>query len=273
MATWTWFDGKWHDTPPAIATPMTHAMWLGSCVFDGARAFENTAPDLHQHCQRVVNSANTFGLRPQFDAHEIEAMARDGIAKFGAGAELYIRPMYWAAEGFVDVDPETTRFSLSVYDAPMPAPTGFSVTCSPFRRPSFPLDQLQLAESLEIGQVVEVLDRLTLRGTGLEGFASNWFAYGSLVWTTGVNAGLSAELSGSQSAEDDVIKLWQAMPELPTPGDQFVLTAGCDKSFGTCRSKFANGLNFRGCPHMPGTDFALSYASGGDLYDGSPLVK
>ena len=136
MATWTWFDGKWHDTPPAVATPMTHAMWLGSCVFDGARAFENTAPDLLQHCQRVVNSANTFALRPQFDAHEIEAMAREGMAKFGPGAELYIRPMYWADDGFVDVDPDTTRFALAVYDAPMPAPTGFSVTCSPFRRPS-----------------------------------------------------------------------------------------------------------------------------------------
>ncbi len=136
MAIWTFWEGKWHDTPPAVANPMTHAMWLGSCVFDGARAFEDTAPDLGQHCQRVVNSAKTFGLKPQYDAAEIEALAREGIAKFGSGAELYIRPMYWADDGFVDVHPDTTRFALAVYDAPMPEPKGFSVTCSPFRRPS-----------------------------------------------------------------------------------------------------------------------------------------
>ena len=45
--------------------------------------------------------------------------------------------MFWAEDGFVDVDPESTQFSVSVYDAPLPKPTGFSVTCSPFRRPSF----------------------------------------------------------------------------------------------------------------------------------------
>ena len=131
MTTWTWMNGEWHDTPPMVANPMTHAMWLGSCVFDGARAFEGTAPDLDQHCARVVASARTFGLKPMHDAREIEALAREGIAKFPHDAELYIRPMYWADEGFVDVDPETTRFALAVYDAPMPSASGFSVTCSP----------------------------------------------------------------------------------------------------------------------------------------------
>ena len=70
-------------------------------------------------------------------AGEIEELIRDGIAKFPRGAELYLRPMFWAADGFVDVDPESTEFSVSVYDAPLPKPKGFSITCSPFRRPSF----------------------------------------------------------------------------------------------------------------------------------------
>ncbi len=44
--------------------------------------------------------------------------------------------MSWAEDGFVDIDPETTRWSISVYESPMPDYKGFSVTCSPFRRPS-----------------------------------------------------------------------------------------------------------------------------------------
>ncbi len=133
---WTWYRGTWHEGNPMLMGPMTHAPWLGSCVFDGARAFEGVAPDLDQHCQRIVRSAESFGLKLVKQAAEIEALIREGIAKFPKDAELYLRPMFWAADGFVDVDPESTEFSVSVYDAPLPKTNGFSVTCSPFRRPS-----------------------------------------------------------------------------------------------------------------------------------------
>jgi branched-chain amino acid aminotransferase len=134
---WTWYKGEWHSGNPQIMGSMTHAPWLGSCVFDGARAFEGVAPDLDLHCQRIVRSAESFGLKVVKNAGEIEELIREGIAKFPKSAELYLRPMFWAEDGFVDVDPESTQFSVSVYDAPIPKPTGFSVTCSPFRRPSF----------------------------------------------------------------------------------------------------------------------------------------
>jgi len=134
---WTWYKGEWHSGNPQIMGPMTHAFWLGSCVFDGARAFGGVAPDLDLHCQRIVRSATSFGLKVVKNAGEIEELIREGIAKFPRSAELYLRPMFWAEDGFVDVDHESTQFSVSVYDAPLPKPAGFSVTCSPFRRPSF----------------------------------------------------------------------------------------------------------------------------------------
>lgn len=134
---WTWHRGQWHEGNPLLLGPMTHATWLGSCVFDGARAFEGVAPDLDLHCQRIVRSAQSFGLKILKSAGEIEELIRDGIAKFDKGAELYLRPMFWAGDGFLDVDPDTTEFSVSVYDSPIPKPTGFSVTASPFRRPSY----------------------------------------------------------------------------------------------------------------------------------------
>jgi branched-chain amino acid aminotransferase len=133
---WTWYRGEWLSGNPMIMGPMTHAPWLGSCVFDGARAFEGTAPDLDRHCQRIVRSAESFGLKIVKPAGAIEELIREGIARFPKGAALYLRPMFWAESGFVDVDPESTEFSVSVYDSPMPDPTGFSITCSPFRRPS-----------------------------------------------------------------------------------------------------------------------------------------
>ncbi len=138
-ATWTYIDGDWIEGNPPIVGPRTHAMWLGSAVFDGARWFEGTAPDLDLHCQRVNRSASALGLQPTVGDGEIEGLARDGLKKFDGRTAVYIRPMYWAEHGGymgVPADPGSTRFCLCLYEAPMIAPQGFSIAVSPFRRPT-----------------------------------------------------------------------------------------------------------------------------------------
>ena len=131
----TYVDGQWLEGNPKLLGPMTHAMWLASVVFDGARAFEGVTPDLDRHCERVVQSARALGLGPALTAGEIHETALDGVAKFAKGTALYIRPMFWAEAGFVDNDPATTRFALSVYETPMPDPQGMAVAISTRRRP------------------------------------------------------------------------------------------------------------------------------------------
>ncbi|MGB6332616.1 MAG: branched-chain amino acid aminotransferase, partial [Candidatus Sulfotelmatobacter sp.] len=83
---------------------------------------------------------------PTVSTEEWVRLARQGIQRFDKDAALYIRPMYWAEkEGpWVQAhDPESTRWCLSIYEAPMRAPKGFSITLSPYRRPtleSMPVD-------------------------------------------------------------------------------------------------------------------------------------
>ncbi len=110
-------------------------MWMASVVFDGARAFRRLAPDLDLHCARVVRSAQAMGLAPPASAEDIEARAWEGIERFPPDAELYVRPMMYAEEGFVVAKPESTRFILSVFEAPLPDNTGMEACVSSFRRP------------------------------------------------------------------------------------------------------------------------------------------
>ncbi len=144
--TWTFFDGDWHEGNVPIMGPRTHAAWLCSMVFDGARYFEGVTPDLDLHCARVNDSAAKLYLKPTVATGEWIRLAREGIKRFDKDAALYIRPMYWAEnEGpWVQAhDPESTRWCLSIYEAPMRTPKGFSITVSPFRRPtieSMPVD-------------------------------------------------------------------------------------------------------------------------------------
>ncbi|MGA2045385.1 MAG: branched-chain amino acid aminotransferase [Roseiarcus sp.] len=137
--TFTYFGGEWIEGNPPILGPRSHAFWLGSSVFDGARAFEGVTPDLDRHCARVNRSARTMWLKPTMSEAAIEELAREGVKKFAPGAALYIRPMYWAernGEGSVPPDPDSTRFCLSIYEAPLPQPTGVSITRSPYRKPT-----------------------------------------------------------------------------------------------------------------------------------------
>lgn len=138
MIIWTWFEGTWHQGNFPIMGASDHGAWLGSSVFDGARAFEGVAPDLDLHCARCVASAKVMGLNPPMSAEEITELAREGISKFESGTALYIRPMMWARNGgpsMVIADPESTAFALCLESRPMAEVNGFSITTTPFSRP------------------------------------------------------------------------------------------------------------------------------------------
>ncbi len=135
----TFFDDDWREGNVPIMGVRTHAAWLCTSVFDGARAFEGTAPDLDLHFARVNDSAKTLGLKPLVSLETWLGLAREGLKRFASDAELYIRPMYWpedATGGAVRLDPDTTRWCLTLYVAPLPKPTGTAITLSPYRRPT-----------------------------------------------------------------------------------------------------------------------------------------
>ena len=139
-ATWTYVDGEWLTGNPPLIGPTSHAMWLASTVFDGARWFDGISPDLDLHCQRVNRSALALGLKPTMTPEQIEKLALEGIAKFDGATAIYIKPMYWAEHGMpgsvVAADPDSTRFALCLFEAPMGTAQPSSLTLSPFRRPS-----------------------------------------------------------------------------------------------------------------------------------------
>ena len=137
--TWTWLDGRWQEGNPPMLGPRSHATWLSSSVFDGARVFEGVMPDIEAHAERVNASATKMTLKPTMTVDEIVGLAREGARKFDHKAALYVRPMYWAegdGPGAILPDPDSTRFCLCIYEAPMPEPTGFSLGISRFRRPT-----------------------------------------------------------------------------------------------------------------------------------------
>ncbi|MGZ8318600.1 MAG: branched-chain amino acid aminotransferase [Telluria sp.] len=131
----TFFQGQWAEGNTPLFGAMDHSVWLGSSVFDGARAVRGHLPDLRLHLKRVIHSAERLGLQCPMSVDEMEALVREGVAKFPPDAELYIRPLVYGAEGFLVPVPEKSGFALTLFDAPMPPFTGFSACLSTLRRP------------------------------------------------------------------------------------------------------------------------------------------
>ena len=136
---WTWFEGGWHEGNVPILGSADHGTWLGTMVFDGARAFNNVTPDLDLHCARVNDSIRALGMNTVEETGKILELAREGVAKFDPGSELYIRPMCWSTQSgamTVDPDPASTKFALCIEEASMPPFTGTTLTTTSFIRPT-----------------------------------------------------------------------------------------------------------------------------------------
>jgi uncharacterized phage protein (TIGR02218 family) len=86
--------------------------------------------------------------------------------------------------------------------------------------------------------------------------ATGFFTFGKATFMSGANAGAVNEVL---LHDGQTIRLFVPMPRPIVVGDQIVLVAGCDKTPETCNAKFANILNFRGEPHIPGNDKVFSY--------------
>ena len=116
------------------------------------------------------------------------------------------------------------------------------------------------------------VDKMTV--AGLDGFAAGFFRYGWLRFAEGANGGIKIDIEGHRrSGGETLVHFWLPLAVAPTAGDTFEITAGCDKTFETCKLKFDNARNFRGFPHMPGADFSYSYADGETEHDGRPLYE
>jgi uncharacterized phage protein (TIGR02218 family) len=82
------------------------------------------------------------------------------------------------------------------------------------------------------------------------------FRFGRLRFLSGENCGAATVMLGIDGAVVSVRDLPRAPVE---PGTIVEVREGCDKRFESCVTRFNNAVNFRGEPHLPGTDLLTRY--------------
>lgn len=108
-----------------------------------------------------------------------------------------------------------------------------------------------------MGVVTQQISARAFRATGLEGAENGVLTHGLLSWEFGERSRVAVHRSEAPA----FIEL-TAAPSRLEAGQAFSLLIGCDKTIATCRDRFANTLNFRGFPDMPGPDAVIGGPGG-----------
>lgn len=86
--------------------------------------------------------------------------------------------------------------------------------------------------------------------------AADYFAYGTIRFTSGANAGLKP-LEIRQHMAGGVIQTFEPFYYVPVVGDAYEMIPGCRKRLSDCKDKWNNVVNFGGFPYAPvGSSYA-----------------
>lgn len=102
-------------------------------------------------------------------------------------------------------------------------------------------------EAFVFQSIVESINALTLRITGLDSFANTHFAGGYVTW---INTLGLTDYRGIDSHTTAYLDL-SYRPYGLTVDSVIKVYPGCDHTMATCNSKFGNILNFGGTPYIP----------------------
>jgi uncharacterized phage protein (TIGR02218 family) len=115
-----------------------------------------------------------------------------------------------------------------------------------------------------IGTILAAASARRFTVSGFDAFENGFFSRGLMSFMSGASVGLKIEVkSHFRLAGASTIELWTEAEGPPAIGDEFSITAGCDKRIGTCKARFSNAVNFRGFPSMPGNQFLTQVGRGG----------
>jgi branched-chain amino acid aminotransferase len=139
---WIWLDGKlvpWRDANVHI---LTHAMHYASSVFEGQRAYNGTIFKLHQHSERLINSARILGFELPWTADQINAACNE-VLRANNLTDAYVRPIAWRGSEQMGVSAQATKPHMAIaawewgkYFDPAIAAKGLRLDIAPWRRPA-----------------------------------------------------------------------------------------------------------------------------------------
>ncbi|WP_095012177.1 DUF2163 domain-containing protein [Tsuneonella mangrovi] len=185
-----------------------------------------------------------------FDAAQVEAGAVDW--ETGEHAVLYSGTIGSVSQeaGTFSAELKSAKTALEVDVVPRTSPT-----CrAPFCGPGCGLSAPRFTHEAQVIGIDTQANRVLFDDP-----APSLMAGGSVRWIEGPHVGLAMDVL---DADATGLLLDSRLDPALGSGTRTVLREGCDHTLATCHARFANAVNFRGEPFLPGNDLIARYPVG-----------
>lgn len=114
---WIWYDGKlvpWRDATTHV---LTHSLHYGLAIFEGVRAYKTPAGPaifrLHEHTERLFNSAKIFMMEMPYTPEQISEAQRE-VVRANKLESCYLRPLAFYGSEKMGVSPKGAKVHVSI---------------------------------------------------------------------------------------------------------------------------------------------------------------
>ncbi len=137
-----WVDGKFVDWRDAKVPMISHGFHYAGLVFEGIRAYNGEAFKLHEHSERLINSARLIDMKVPYSAEELDKATIETMAKNNL-TDAYIRPIAWRGAEQMGITGQDTTIHTAIavwewpsYFSPELLEKGISLKTSKWKRPA-----------------------------------------------------------------------------------------------------------------------------------------
>ena len=137
-----WYNGQFVDWKDAKVHVLTHGLHYASSVFEGLRVYNGRAFKLHEHSQRLIDSAAMLDFKVPYTADELDVATMAVVQRNGFD-NCYVRPVAWRGAEQMGISAQKTKIHVAIaawewpsYFTPEMHAQGLRVKTSSWRRPS-----------------------------------------------------------------------------------------------------------------------------------------
>ncbi len=137
-----WFNGKFVQWRDANVHVLNHGLHYASCVFEGLRIYNKRIFKLHEHIERLFNSAKILDLNIPYDYQEVVEISQKIIEKQNV-SNGYVRPVVWRGSEMMAISAKEGSTNLAIaawewpsYFSPKKLLEGIKLNVSKWLRPS-----------------------------------------------------------------------------------------------------------------------------------------
>lgn len=115
-----WFDGAlvpWRDAKLHV---LSHGLHYASAIFEGERAYAGNIFKLHEHTERLFNSARLLGFELPYTPEQIDDACRQVLAANNQ-SDAYVRPVAWRGSEMMAVAAQQSKIHVAIATWAWPA--------------------------------------------------------------------------------------------------------------------------------------------------------